>query len=203
MEVYFSLYSINSVLNCLKKHQLLFVFEFVTYKLQVICSSCKLGLYGLETQFMCRPRSIFHSWIWTSLNGNCVINVGIEYPVSTIHLFYVFTQCWTNVEDAEPELYKCYTNVLCLLGIYYKKKFIKCFHILNLIMLMTTHYSHSLYICSSYIFLNSTFKMCYFIWRRCQRSCGLNGGLSNHPAQINLYVSYFLLFFISHIQICV
>ena len=26
-----------------------------------------------------------------------------------------FMQCWTNVEDVGPTLYKCYTNVLCLL----------------------------------------------------------------------------------------
>ena len=25
-------------------------------------------------------------------------------------------QCWTSVEDVGPTLYKCYTNVLCLLG---------------------------------------------------------------------------------------
>ena len=30
---------------------------------------------------------------------------------------FVFVQCWTNVEDVGPTLYKCYTNVLCLLGI--------------------------------------------------------------------------------------
>ena len=28
-----------------------------------------------------------------------------------------FVQCWTNVEDIGPMLYKCYANVLCLLGI--------------------------------------------------------------------------------------
>ena len=28
-----------------------------------------------------------------------------------------FVQCWTNVEDVGPTLYKCYTNVLRLLGI--------------------------------------------------------------------------------------
>ena len=27
-----------------------------------------------------------------------------------------FIQCWTNVEDVGTTLYKCYTNVLCLLG---------------------------------------------------------------------------------------
>ena len=27
-----------------------------------------------------------------------------------------FIQCWTNVEDVGPTLYKCYTNVFCLLG---------------------------------------------------------------------------------------
>ena len=26
-----------------------------------------------------------------------------------------FVQCWSNVEDVGPMLYKCYTNVLCLL----------------------------------------------------------------------------------------
>ena len=28
----------------------------------------------------------------------------------------IFVQCWTNVEDVGPTLYKFYTNVLCLLG---------------------------------------------------------------------------------------
>ena len=28
-------------------------------------------------------------------------------------------QCWTNVEDVGPTLYKCYTNVLCLCHILY------------------------------------------------------------------------------------
>ena len=27
-------------------------------------------------------------------------------------------QCWTNVEDGGPTLYKCNKNVLCLLGKY-------------------------------------------------------------------------------------
>ena len=39
----------------------------------------------------------------------------IDIPVNTKHL-YDFVQCWTNVEDVGPTLYKCYTNVLCLLG---------------------------------------------------------------------------------------
>ena len=39
----------------------------------------------------------------------------IDIQVNTKHL-YDFMQCWTNVEDVGPTLYKCYTNVLCLLG---------------------------------------------------------------------------------------
>ena len=27
-----------------------------------------------------------------------------------------YIQCWINVEDVGPMLYKCYTNDLCLLG---------------------------------------------------------------------------------------
>ena len=52
-------------------------------------------------------------------------------PANTKHLYNIYTmldqrqtqkncirfkQCWTNVEDIEPSLYKCYKNVLCLLG---------------------------------------------------------------------------------------
>ena len=35
---------------------------------------------------------------------------------STQHICVTFVQCWTNVEDVGPTLYKCHTNVLCLLG---------------------------------------------------------------------------------------
>ena len=31
-----------------------------------------------------------------------------------------FVQCWPNVKDVEPTLYKCYTNVLCLLDELYQ-----------------------------------------------------------------------------------
>ena len=31
-----------------------------------------------------------------------------------------FVQCWPNVENVEPTLYKCYTNVLCLMGELYQ-----------------------------------------------------------------------------------
>ena len=36
-------------------------------------------------------------------------------PVNAKHL-YDFIQCWANVEDVGPTMYKCYTNMLCLLG---------------------------------------------------------------------------------------
>ena len=35
----------------------------------------------------------------------------------TQNICITFIQCWTNVEDVGPALYKCYTNVLCLLGV--------------------------------------------------------------------------------------
>ena len=34
----------------------------------------------------------------------------------TQNICMAFVQCWTNGEDVGPTLYKCYTNVLCLLG---------------------------------------------------------------------------------------
>ena len=36
-------------------------------------------------------------------------------PVNTNHLYNICTR-WTNVEDVGPTLYKCFTNVLWLLG---------------------------------------------------------------------------------------
>ena len=34
----------------------------------------------------------------------------------TQNICITFKQCWINVEDVGPTLYKCFTNVLCLLG---------------------------------------------------------------------------------------
>ena len=34
----------------------------------------------------------------------------------TQNMCITIVQCWTNVEDVGPTLYKCYTHVLCLLG---------------------------------------------------------------------------------------
>ena len=35
------------------------------------------------------------------------------YTQQTQNICITFIQCWTNVEDVGPTLYKCYTNVLC------------------------------------------------------------------------------------------
>ena len=37
----------------------------------------------------------------------------------TQNICITFVQCWSNVEDVGPTLYKCYTNVLCLLGCWF------------------------------------------------------------------------------------
>ena len=36
----------------------------------------------------------------------------------TQNICITFAQHWSNVSDVGPTLYKSYTNVLCLLGIY-------------------------------------------------------------------------------------
>ena len=36
--------------------------------------------------------------------------------LQTHNICIIFVQCWTNVEDVCPTLYKCYANVLCLRG---------------------------------------------------------------------------------------
>ena len=58
-----------------------------------------------------------------------------------------FLQCWTNIEDVVPTLYKCHTNVLCLLGCrcvkqmtfsYKNGKFLWCI-LLRACFIMTTN----------------------------------------------------------------
>ena len=65
----------------------------VVYVLRTIYNSAKiqLGMRNLEF-FMCSFLSNTH------------------YPVNT-NTCITFVQCWTNVEDVWPMLYKCYTNV--------------------------------------------------------------------------------------------
>ena len=57
---------------------------------------------------------------WMLLRTN-MINIHQKQNVSTQQTQTICTaiiQYWTNVEDVCPALYKCYTNVLCLLGSY-------------------------------------------------------------------------------------
>ena len=42
--------------------------------------------------------------------------VPIKNTQWTQNICITFVQCWINVEDVGPTLYKCYTNVLCSLG---------------------------------------------------------------------------------------
>ena len=40
----------------------------------------------------------------------------VSYPVNTKHLYNIYIQHLTKVEDKGPMLYQIYANVLCLLG---------------------------------------------------------------------------------------
>ena len=44
------------------------------------------------------------------------LRVNTWVPASTKNFCITFVQCWSNVEDVGPTLYKCYTKVLCFLG---------------------------------------------------------------------------------------
>ena len=48
-------------------------------------------------------------------NLSCYL-VHIATTQQTQNICITFVQCWTNVKDVGPTLYKSYTNVLCLLG---------------------------------------------------------------------------------------
>ena len=53
-----------------------------------------------HTPAQVRQQTVTPWWVCTQQTQNiCITSV----------------QCWTNVEDVGPTLYKCYTNVLCLL----------------------------------------------------------------------------------------
>ena len=56
-------------------------------------------------------------------NASCLLGayiISVCYcPENTNHLYNIYSlQCRPNVFDFVPTLYKCYTNVLCLLGGY-------------------------------------------------------------------------------------
>ena len=40
---------------------------------------------------------------------------------STYNICITIIQCWSSVEDVGPTLDKCYTNVVCLLGLLYTR----------------------------------------------------------------------------------
>ena len=51
--------------------------------------------------------------------------MGLNQPLQSQlahNICITFIQRWTNVFDVGPTLYKCYTNVSCLLGSYYRAK---------------------------------------------------------------------------------
>ena len=54
-------------------------------------------------------------WRWRIVQNKT--NFSLITPQWTQNICITFMQCWANVEDVEPTLYKCYANVLCLLGL--------------------------------------------------------------------------------------
>ena len=56
------------------------------------------------------PRTANHPGVW------CQTALPFTSPSKHKTLVWHFIQCWINVEDVGPALYKCYANVLCLLG---------------------------------------------------------------------------------------
>ena len=54
-----------------------------------------------------------HGWV-LSIQSTITWTHLYAIPVTTTFVWH-FVQCWTNVEDVGPTLYKIYTNVVCLL----------------------------------------------------------------------------------------
>ena len=49
--------------------------------------------------------------------GEFTCETAQQDPQQTQNICITFLQCRTNVEGVGPTLYKCYTNILCLLGL--------------------------------------------------------------------------------------
>ena len=49
-------------------------------------------------------------WLWSMMLRPCE-ETNTWYSKQTRRICITFVQRWTNVEDAGPTLYKCYTNV--------------------------------------------------------------------------------------------
>ena len=93
----------------------------------VRCSSVFVSLKGLSLWSNSWIKCIYLRILWMEWCHACAGAAGIDWgikvttkmeglPQQTQNICITIVQCWTNVGDAGPTLYKCYTNVLCLLG---------------------------------------------------------------------------------------
>ena len=84
------------------------------------------GKHGTLTQcwFNIGPSFLMLNQHWINIGStsrvcwNLFCSTKIQWLLTqqTQNICTTFVQCWTNVEDVGPTLYKCYTDVLCLLG---------------------------------------------------------------------------------------
>ena len=93
-------------------------------KRSITVEGFKSPLYNMnEEQLHVLKASILFFWlptpVWLKRGAHCQSSLHTEQiPAHRIqNICMTFVQCWTNVEDVGPTLYKCYTNVLGLLGV--------------------------------------------------------------------------------------
>ena len=80
---------------------------FVTILITFVCLAFCVSVCNMFND--CTPLIDYNKYI-SSVQGIVTL-----YIQQTQNICITFVHCWTNVEDVA--LYKCYTNVLCLLGI--------------------------------------------------------------------------------------
>ena len=87
----------------------------------------------------------------------------IDMPTQqTQNIFITFVHCGTNVEDVWPTLYKCYTNVLCLLGKHSPPSF------LHFILMHTYYYLNWLISLMSWVLSQTDYICCFVLFCTCQ-----------------------------------
>ena len=88
------------------------------WRLHQPCDMHDLGASDVGLNARPAPARRWPTFSWRLMLTRSVVR---DIPVKTQNICITFVQCWTNVEDVGPTLYKCYVNVLCLLGLDQRK----------------------------------------------------------------------------------
>ena len=83
---------------------------------------------GVPSSSLCQGTYCNACMVQTGGGGGEWYKLTSQDGEQTQNICIIFIQCWTNAEDVGPSLYKCYTNILCLLGRSVQNHSLKLYH---------------------------------------------------------------------------